>query len=112
MGRERRAGVTDVLFLLDIIYDTMGYMKKKKRARRIWITQRQDEASLDREGYLDWYAGHRPLLYMLSLLATMLSKRCVINKKPHPIDLLCPIQECLSKGYTICAAPYACARGV
>lgn len=36
-----------------------------------------------REGYLDWYAGHRPLLYMLSVLATMLSKRCVMNPKKH-----------------------------
>lgn len=30
MGREARVGVTDVLFLLEIIYDTMGDMNKIK----------------------------------------------------------------------------------
>lgn len=44
MGLEARVGITDVLFLLDIIHDTMGDMNQKRTARRTWITQRQDEA--------------------------------------------------------------------
>lgn len=56
-----------------------------------------------REGYLDWYAGHRPLLYMLSVLATMLSKRCVMNPKKHipPISFV-PFKNASPKD-----APYA-----
>ena len=62
-------------FLLNIIYDTMGNIEKDGPAQR-----QGDEASRGREGYLDWYAGHGPLLYMLSVLATMLSKRCVTKQ--------------------------------
>lgn len=102
------------IFWLKFIYDTMGNIQKDGPAH-LGPQRHDDKASPSREGYLDWYTGHGPLLYMLSVLATMLSKRCVTKQNipltplSHPRMLL---RWMLPMRGSLCVAPYACVRGV
>lgn len=86
IGREVRRGGSDVLFCRSLYMTTVRNITKHGPSHLDHTeTRRGTTGHTGREGYLDWYAGLMPLLYMLSVLATMLSKRCVTNKKHIPL---------------------------
>jgi hypothetical protein len=58
------------------------------------------------------YGGHRPLLYMLSVLATMLSKRCVMRSKHNPQTPFFHTRSPLQSMLPMCCSVCVCEGGI